>query len=383
MRSHGLRGLSLVASLLLLGGCQSSRPSWEAVEPDLTVLLAKASPAQARGQKDEKPAPKGSVLDLGPDAPGASREGRVARIRAVVNSMPILEEEVLAAAAQALAGVRSEKEKAEVLNQKLDELIDREVVVQDAIAKLSSGPGSHYLTELKAAAHEEFDKQWMQKMMKGNGYTDEEAFKRFLRANNMPFDLIKRQWERNFIAMEYMRYRIQAHVTRIGHLQIQDYYDKHPEEFKIADSVDWQDLLISAAKHPTRLAARQFAEVLAARVRKGEDFARLSREFGNGVCSLQEGSPGKGSKRGEIDPREAEATLFRMSDGEVALVETEAGFHVVRLRKRVQAGQRPFDKEVQKEIQDKLRGQIFQREMKRIVKDLRRRAVIEVAQTIH
>ena len=60
-------------------------------------------------------------------------------------------------------------------------------------------------------------------------------------------------------------------------------------------------------------------------------------------------------------------------------MELETGFHVVRLVKRQHAGRMPFDEKVQKQIRDKLRNQVFQREMKRLVDSLKRTAVIEIA----
>ena len=63
---------------------------------------------------------------------------------------------------------------------------------------------------------------------------------------------------------------------------------------------------------------------------------------------------------------------------ENAVLEQPPGFHVIRAVKRQRAGQLPFDEKTQKMIKDKLRGEIMQRETKRIVTELKRKAVIEV-----
>jgi parvulin-like peptidyl-prolyl isomerase len=375
MRWRGLLGLSLVACLAP-AGCQTAKPD-PAFRPELPAPLGVA--ALARGQKP--PRPHDNLLNLGPDDPGGGREHRAARIRAVVNGEPILDEEVESAAYQNLVNARTPAERAEVLNQKLTEIIEREVVLQDAFAKLK-GNGEKFLNVLKDAARKEFDKQWLRRMMKGNGFTDEQAFRRFLREHNMPLEAVRREWERQFMMMEYMRHRIDPHLQKIGHLQIVEYYDKHPDQFTVQDSVQWQDLFVANARHPSREAARAFAEALAGRIRKGEDFVRLAKEFDNGDSLFRNGE-GIGHKRGEIKPGEAEAVLFRLRDGEVGpLVELETGFHVVRLVKRQHAGVLPFDSKVQTQIRDKLKGEVFQREMKRIVRELKRKAVIEIASEI-
>jgi peptidyl-prolyl cis-trans isomerase SurA len=375
MRWHGWLGLSLVATLAL-GGCQSAPPTRTARGPDLPDPLADPQvPTQARAQKADH-AVAVSVLDQGL-RPTGGKGSRLARIRAVVNGEPILDEEVIAAGYQGLLTAHTDAERAEVINAKLNEIIDREVVLQDLYARLKGK--EKFLKQLEDAARKEFDEQWLRKMMQGNKFTDEEAFKKFLRQHNMPLELIRRQWERNFMALEYLRHRMEPHLAQIGHAQIVDYYDRHPEEFHVADSVQWQDLFIAVSAHPSRDAARQFALSLAERARKGEDFVRLARQYDDGVSGRRDGAEGEGHKRGEVRPAEAEPILFRLKDGEVGFLELDTGFHVVRLVKRQHAGRMPFDETVQKQIRDKLRNQVFQREMKRLVDGLKRRAVIEIA----
>ena len=65
-----------------------------------------------------------------------------------------------------------------------------------------------------------------------------------------------------------------------------------------------------------------------------------------------------------------------MKDGEVNVVELETGFHVVRVIKRVDAGLVDFDEKTQKQIKEKLANESAQLEMKRIVRKLKRKAVI-------
>src|SRR5262249_36479461 len=148
----------------------------------------------------------------------------------------------------------------------------------------------------------------------------------------------------NFIAMEYLRHLIEPHLSKIGHLQILEYYEKHPEEFQVEDSVQWQDLFVATARHPHHEAARKVAEVLAERVRRGESFVALAKEFDNGDSSLRANAEGVGRKPGEIRPVEAEKALFSLKDGQVGpLIEMRTGFHVVKVIKRQHAGKKPFD----------------------------------------
>jgi hypothetical protein len=381
-RGVRLLAASVLAGQLSLSGCQATeRPQLAGFQPDFTTLLKLpgSEAAVARGQKPPGVSPQKSLLDLGPEATG-SREGRGARIRATVNGEPILDDEVMASAFQALASVKSEAERADLLNNKLNEIIDRELLMQDAVARLNKRGGAKFMQELERIAEREFEKQWLHRLMRANKISDERLFIRMLRDQGLPVELVRRQWVRSFIAMEYARSRIGPTIDRIGHEQIVEYYDAHPDEFKVDDSVVWQDLFIANARHPTPQAARQFAEVLLARIRKGEDFARLAKEYDNGDSSSRENAEGIGIKRGQITPAEAEPVVFRLKSGEVGpLVEMETGYHIVRVVKRTYAGKRPFDDQTQKAIKDKIQGEVFAKEMRKLVNDLKRQAIIEVA----
>jgi parvulin-like peptidyl-prolyl isomerase len=196
--------------------------------------------------------------------------------------------------------------------------------------------------------------------------------------------MVQRQFTRQFMAQEYLRNRVLSTLEGVIDFdQLRDYYDQHSEEFKVEDSVEWEDIFISASnsKYKNREEARQTAEKVAERLRKHEDIVTLCKEFDDGTATLRKGA-GDGHKRGEIRPVELEPVLFRMKDGEVGpVLENSNGFHVFRLVKRQHAGKEPFDEEVQQTIRGKIRSMLFAREAKRFVSELKHRAVIEYART--
>jgi len=103
----------------------------------------------------------------------------------------------------------------------------------------------------------------------------------------------------------------------------------------------------------------------------------LSRKHCHGDSALR-GGEGVGRFRGEIKPAELEETLFKMRPGEVGpVVELRTGFHVFQLVDREYEGQKPFDEKVQKQIKARLREEASQREMKAVVTELKRGAVID------
>lgn len=354
-----------------------------------------ANPEVTRAQKPEgRSSPENGneisavchLLTLPVERPAeAAHAHSAAAIRAVVNGDLILEEEALLACrmtpqfAQRLMAARTHEESDAVIKQAVEELIEREIVLQDFFFRLKRGgkQGEAALKTIRQITEEAFDKNMLLPMMKNKHFANRKELAEYLRHTGMSMELVRRWWERNFMMRQYLNSRIDAQLSRIGHTEISEYYDSHRDEYTQIDSVDWQDIFLDAGRYASRAAARQFGEALIERARQGEDFAKLSHEFDNGESGKWRKSAGQGHKHGEIFPPEAEPVLFKMHDGDINIVECAHGFHIVRLVKRQYAGPISFDAKVQKEIHNKLREMVFMREKDSIIKRLKQKAVID------
>jgi peptidyl-prolyl cis-trans isomerase C/foldase protein PrsA len=179
--------------------------------------------------------------------------------------------------------------------------------------------------------------------------------------------------------MEYMRSRIFPLINQgIGFQEIKDYYDTHPSEFVKVESLKWQDVFIAVGpKHPTLAHARRFADDLIATCRTGDDFVKLV-QFDDGDSKFR-GGEGQGTRRGEIRPAELEPYLFKLRNGQIGpVVELSTGVHIFRLVERDPGGPVPLNEAVQNQIRTRLRSQLADREYKRIIRELKTRAVIDL-----
>lgn len=304
-------------------------------------------------------------------------------VRAWVNDKPIFDEEVVQGVfnptnIRKLQQTPAEKMSAvqtQLFNEELEHLIDRELIYQDALAKLAANPKT--LDKLKAAAGKEFDKQ-VSFMVKASKSATVEEFKRLLTKQGASLDNMRRSEEKNFIGREYVGSLIHTALSKVGHKEILEFYYEHINEFQNVDSVKWQNIFILTEKHQNAAEARRFADDLVARARQGEAFEKLL-PLDEGDSWLYRKGDGNGRRKGEITPAAVEPYLFEMKDGDIGpLLEIPTGVHIFRLVKRDRAGVRPFDEKVQSEITAKLKNEIFNREYKRIVRDLRSRSVIEI-----
>lgn len=156
--------------------------------------------------------------------------------------------------------------------------------------------------------------------------------------------------------------------------EVNQYYQDHPADF---DEIRVRHILIStqpgeedadendandpkdkkSAMKPqalTKEEARKKAQTLLARLRKGEDFARLAKENSDDPGSKDNGGEYEFFGRGKMVP-EFETAAFALKPGEVSdLVETQFGFHIIKLEARRTAAPPATDQKVRKQITDKL-----------------------------
>jgi parvulin-like peptidyl-prolyl isomerase len=373
---HGFRGSAAILLALLMVGCVSG-PSVIGGGESPTSSSAKDSRTTVRPQKPDAATPT--------PPPGTEMTGEFAvRVRAKVNGMAILDEELRSAVYPELLQIRDKPEpqksalQKQILNQALDHLIDREIVLHEAFSKLKLSPqGQKVIEKLKGSAGKEFDKIVKGMKQRAHCSTDEEL-KQILLLQGQSLDAIRRQHERNFMMVEYMRYRVLGFTDHLGLNDVKEYYEQHPSEFQTVDSVEWQDIFVSAGKHGSLEEARCFAKDLVARLQCGDSFARLADKYDDGDSRFR-GGQGLGQRHGDIKPPECEPWLFQAKPGQIGpLVELGTGVHVIRLAKREYAGLMPLDAKLQSFILNKLKNGVAEREWKRILKEMKSRAVMEI-----
>ncbi len=381
MRWQRLLGSAAVAvGVAAAPGCGTAPPVRAAVGemPAPTLVVGAAEEPAVRLQKPEGESSR--VVTASSPVPPAPGEV-VVSVRATVNGQAILDSEVRDAALGQMSGLLRvaasdrAREEQKILDGALDAIIDRELLYQDAVNKLRRAGKKDIFDKVKESADKEFQR-WV-RSVKSQFHGDDE-FKQYLQAMGTSLESQRRLRERMYVAEEYLRSNVLRFVDRAtGPQDVLDYYRTHPEEFTRADKLEWQDIFLLASRFPTRDEARRFAESLAVRARDGEDFVALGRQYDDGLAKDQQGL-GLGSERGKVKPPEAEEILFKLRAGEVGpVIELRDGFHVVKVLRRDYAGAMPYDEKVQLAVKEKIRNDVYQKERKRFLDELRKSAQIE------
>ena len=167
---------------------------------------------------------------------------------------------------------------------------------------------------------------------------------------------------------------------------VRAYYEENQAEFTTLEAVKARHILkkfpdnaTDEQKSETKTAAEELLKTINAELAAGADFAELAKTHSEGPSNVQGGAlrgrnpklpPGDYFTRGEMVPPFEEAAFDTLEPGEVSgLVETDFGYHIIKLEEKKAPEVQPFA-QVQYDIEQRLVQVSGVDEAKRIADDL-------------
>jgi peptidyl-prolyl cis-trans isomerase C len=143
------------------------------------------------------------------------------------------------------------------------------------------------------------------------------------------------------------------------------FYKGNPEQFKEPESVRASHILFGVAKDAppaTKAATKTEAEGVLKRVKAGEDFAALAKQYSKDPGSAAVGGDLNFFPKGQMVPA-FDAAAFAMKPGDISdLVETEFGYHIIKLTEKRTGRTIPLA-----EVKDRLGEFLKQRKQQELV----------------
>ena len=209
-------------------------------------------------------------------------------------------------------------------------------------------------------------------------YPDEEKFKEALAELNITEEIIKDQINKGLTIQKFIKQTF-VDKTIISDSEVKAFYDKNPDKFNKPESVRASHILIRVepeAEEAIKKAAREKIEMAQARIKAGEDFAALAKEVSQCPSSEKGGDLGFFAKGQMVKPFEDAA--FSLEPGVVSdIVETQFGFHLIKVTEKQKAGLFSLD-EVKEDLKQYLTELKIQKDISDYVKVLREKAKVEI-----
>ena len=172
----------------------------------------------------------------------------------------------------------------------------------------------------------------------------EENFKKEMQRLKYSEESLKTQLRRGLAIQKLLKQEIGDRLS-VSEQETEQYYKNNPAEFKQPEQVRASHILIKVAPDADKQEkdkARRQIEQLRARLKKGEDFAALAKEFSQGPSAAKGGDLGYFSRGQMVKPFEDAA--FALEPNQVSeVVETRFGYHLIKLSDKKAAATIPYD----------------------------------------
>ena len=174
------------------------------------------------------------------------------------------------------------------------------------------------------------------------------------------------RWESQIVEKEISNVvlgRVLRAKFSVSDQEVKEYYDANPKEFEQPERVRAAHILLSTMDAATRkplpkgekVKKKRIIELLLERARKGEDFAKLAREFSEDPVSKDNGGEYT-FPRGRM-AKEFEEASFDQRVGTVSdVVESIYGYHIIKVYQKY-----PVSRLSLAEVSENLRGGLLQK----------------------
>lgn len=168
-------------------------------------------------------------------------------------------------------------------------------------------------------------------------------------------------------------YRDQVEVRPVD---IRDFYDINRDRYAKPERVQARHILFTLPEKPTKAqeeAARKLAEkVLELAKQPGQDFANLAKEHSQGPTAKDGGDLGWFGRGQMVKPFEELA--FKLKPGEIDIVQTQFGWHVIKVEDHQEAQTTPLEK-----VESEIRNELIERKAKDLAAAAAERAFDQIA----
>lgn len=205
------------------------------------------------------------------------------------------------------------------------------------------------------------------------------AFERELAALGLSEAAVRRQVEEGLAIAAFVEMRFLPQTT-VTAQELRAWFEEHPEEFRRPARVRASHILVRVApgwEEARKERAREKITMLHGRLRKGEAFAALARQFSECFSAPGGGDLGYFMRREMEEPFAAAA--FALRPGETSgMVECRDGYHLIRVTDVEPAAAVPFE-EAAPVLERRLRGEKARIAAMRYAGELRAKAEVVIA----
>jgi hypothetical protein len=273
-----------------------------------------------------------------------------------------------------------------LLQRQLAMSLDRKLLYADFLR--NSGIPPQNLANLDESLRKPFEEQELPRLMELLGVKNEADLQRELLRLGSSLADARQTFQERAVATSWLQSKVKID-EKISPDEMLEYYRAHLAEYEFPAQARWEELMVRRDRFgdPARAYAElanmanevwRWAEAQPGGL-KGPAFAEMAKARSDGFTA-QEGGLHDWTTKGALKAAAIDEALFTLQVGQMSrILDSELGFHIVRVLERKEAGRRPFT-EVQGEIQEKLKEARFDAGVAQYIERLRQNARIWTAE---
>ena len=308
-----------------------------------------------------------------------------ARIVAIVNGEPILAGDVLGPINQMIQermeslteeqreSVRPEELeqfKEQALRQSLPGLIDVKIVYLEFLRNVPADRREE-MEEMLAKNYYEYQ---METDLKEAGVNTRAELDMQLRKIGSSLDKKKQRFVEQMVAYQQIQRNIKKD-EEVTHLQMLDYYNEHSQDYQKPARAKWEQLMVKYSEFPNRQAAWDAMAAMGNQVLRGAPLDAVAKRSSQGVKASSGGQYDWTSKN-SLKNETVDKAIFSLPVGELSpILESDEGYHIVRVTDREEEGMVPFTK-AQIEIKEQIKSDRKKEQMEAYIKSVKDKAQV-------
>ena len=293
-------------------------------------------------------------------------------VRVIVNGEIITEFDIRREVANAFQIAREkygeeglQRKEREIISKGIDELIDRKILVQEAKKVVLADP------EKAEAIEKNLDA-----FVKGAVEEVGSVYKYYELAHKQGINPLKKRAElkEDLLIEEIMRDNVYRKVV-VTPKGIKRYYQEHTDEFTREGSLSFRHILLMFSRYETKEDAKSAAEDILNRLKSGEEFGDMAKEYSRGPHS-DEGGLWESDEVKDFR-KDLVAKISNLKEGEISpIIDSSFGHHIFKIEEIIPTQTLSFQ-QAQNEIRNMLFREEFVKKRKEYLKQLRKDVVIK------
>jgi parvulin-like peptidyl-prolyl isomerase len=293
-------------------------------------------------------------------------------VRVIVNGEIITEFDIRREVANAFQIAREkygeeglQRKEREIISKGIDELIDRKILVQEAKKVVLADPE-------KAEAIERNLDAFVQGAVEDVG----SVYKFYELAHKQGINPLKKRAElkEDLLVEEIMRDNVYRKIV-VTPKGIKRYYQEHTDEFTREGSLSFRHILLMFSRYETKEEAKSAAEDILNRLKDGEEFGDLAKEYSRGPHS-DEGGLWESDEVKDFR-KDLVAKISNLKEGEISpIIDSSFGHHIFKIEEIIPTQTLTFQ-QAQNEIRNTLFREDFVKKRKEYLRKLRKDVVIK------